>query len=810
MSRQFLRSIKRRVVRIQRANRGLSEAASIPCQFNVDSPVHKRLSSRTVSVEGWIIPHNNIKPQAIRVKMDETIQDIAYGIKRIDVANVFKDRDQALYSGFSGEVIIKQDGVLKIEVDFGSGFQVLYEIRLTYSPELLVEDFYNPDLAKNMAEHQNLLENKKLLFYEDPVKGDYERHIDDPRIVAFYLPQFHPIPENNLVWGEGFTEWTNVTSDTPRFIGHRQPILPKDTGYYDLRLEQNIADQITRAKKHGIYGFCFYYYWFSGRRLLEKPLDSFLNHRREWDFNFTICWANENWTKRWDGRENEVIVSQKYASEDPLKFIKDVESILLDDRYIKEGDKPVLIVFRAADLRDPKEYTRVWRDYFRKEHKKELHLVSIISFDDSDPREYGFDAAIDFAPQSSFFKNEIFPKGKYPRIDVHNRLIDNNFDGIVTDYREIALNEKSYDYFNFPTYSSITPSWDNDARKKGKGFVMAYDSPDIYRQWLDNIITKEIRKTKAPLLFVNAWNEWAEGAMLEPSAHYGSAVLNRTTETLAQHSFKKGNAKKFPLWSIKRSKDTKVAVVIHLYYTERWEYIKDKIQMSMKGLSYDLFVSLNEKDSNFKDEIIRFKNTAYVQVVPNRGRDILPFMTLLPKLSILGYKAVLKLHSKKSLHRDNGLDWFEELVSNLLPRKKQVEQIVDRVTNGKEMIGPAGHFISLDRYMGSNTGRLEKLLKDMSDSKESDFLLQSVLSHGYFAGSMFWANISALEPLCRLQLLPEDFESEAGQIDGTMAHAIERGFSLLAVIDKKIILSETGKNGVLPVGKPIYSYDYAD
>ncbi len=814
MNRKIAARVSRKIkALLYRYSPALPTSLGVSDTFNVDSPVKGSLDSRDVSVEGWIIPSDKKKIVAIRARMGEREYKLKHGLKRVDVAKAFPDSNEAMYSGFSGsaEIDKSNQGELVIEVDTGAGFREIYRLELHYSPEMLVDDIYNPDLAKNMAEHLNLLDNKKRLFYEDPLKSTYQRSPGDPRLVAFYLPQFHPIPENDKVWGQGFTEWTNVTSDTSRFIGHQQPILPGDQGFYDLRLEENIKSQIDRAKKHGIYGFCFYYYWFSGRRLLGDPLDSFLKHQ-EWDFNFTICWANENWTKRWDGRDSEVIVAQEYNDDDPLRFIKDVEDILLDPRYIREDGKPVLLVFRASELKDPENYSKVWREHFKKKHSTELHLVSIVSFEDRDPREYGFDVALDFAPQSSFFKNDCFEGGRYPMVNVADKLLDKNFNGMVADYREIALNKKTYTYFNFPSYKSVTPSWDNDARKKGKGFVMVNENPDIYRQWLDNVLKLETDKAPSPLVFINAWNEWAEGAILEPSRHYGSAVLNRTTEVLAKYSTSEVTSSQFPAWSIKRNQKTKLAVILHLYYIDRWDYVREKLQ-ALGSTEYDLFVSLNEKNSDFRDEIMKFNPDAYVQIVPNRGRDILPFVYLLARLKEAGYSAILKLHSKKSTHRLNGLDWFEELVTNLLPNKETVREITDKVVKEHCIVGPNGHYISLKRYMGSNEVQLGHLLARITSKKSANSILKSSSAHGYFAGSMFWANLEAINPLVDLHLAPEDFESERGQIDGTTAHAVERLISLLAVIEgHQVELYESSPGGLYGIsGKtPLDTYGYAE
>lgn len=378
--------------------------------------------------------------------------------------------------------------------------------------------------------------------------------------------------------------------------------------------------------------------------------------------------------------------------------------------------------------------------------------------------------ALDFAPQSSFFKNETFKNKKYPFLDVSNKLIDKDFSGLVADYREIALNQKTYEYFDYPSYKCVTPSWDNDARKKNKGFVMKNESPDIYAKWLDNVLHIETKKRPDPLVFINAWNEWAEGAVLEPTMHYGSSVLNRTTEVLAQYSQNNSMREEFPRWQLKRA-NCKIAVVIHLYYPERWEEIKTRLQYLDED-DYDIFVSLNIKNKSFENTIYNFRDDAVVQVVPNRGRDVLPFINLLPKLKAAGYESVLKLHSKKSLHRDNGADWFEDMLEKLLPSKVVSKDILSMLDKNDTLIGPAGHFVSLGKYMGGNEKCLTGLLSTSINDDVANRIINQANGKGYFAGSMFWASLDVLEPLRNLNLLPEDFESESCQIDGTLAHAV--------------------------------------
>lgn len=778
-----------------------------PCKYSIDSPTKTVQDKQTVAVEGWIIPNHGNDIKGIRAQCGGSYTEVPFGLKRIDVARAFPEESAAMNSGFSVTLPLV-DGVFTIEVDLGKGYKEIYKLELRYSPERLVSDYINPDLAKNYADHQNLIENRRKFYHESESLSHFERDDKDPRIVSIYLPQFHPFEENDKAWGKGFTEWTNVSSGQPRFIGHQQPILPQDLGFYDLRLESNILDQINLAKKYGVYGFCFYYYWFSGKKIMDKPLNSFLSHK-EWDFNFTICWANENWTKRWDGRDKDVIIAQKYLEEDPLNFIKNVENILLDPRYITEDGKPVLMVYRASELKDPKKYVKVWRNYFRERHNMELQLVSYLSFEDRDPREYGFDAALDFAPLSAFFKNHLFKGNQYPYIDVGQKLLDINFSGVVADYRTIALNQKLSKAYDFPTYPCITPSWDNDARKKGKGFVFQNSSPDIYAKWLGRTIKEATANSDAPLVFVNAWNEWAEGAVMEPSQHLGHTILKRTAEVLSSYSLNPANKSSFPLYGIENSKMKKIAVVVHLYYIDLWPEIQERLDFITE--QFDLFVTLNERDKEFEPTLSNAAVRIRTFVLPNRGRDVLPSLYVVQRIRSAGYEYVLKLHSKKSKHRIDGSTWFDSVLDSLLPNSKTISEIIVAL-NRKDVgiIGPNHHLVSLKRNMGSNSITLTNLIQQTHDNVVADKVISHPENYPYFGGTMFWSRMDALDPILDLCLMPDDFQPENGQLDGTMAHALERMFGIVCRLEGKSLL-QVDKNGIVSVGEEPYDekYEYA-
>lgn len=775
--------------------------------FNIDTPKSLHQPSREIVVEGWIIPKNN-KPVEVRIRNNNKTYEVATGVERFDVGKTHGAQygEAALRSGFRSEFEF-EDGKITIEVNAGRGFKKLDEKQVKYGLDKIPSYYHNHNIAWRLAEHQNLIENRRGYFYEEESSSKFKLGHDDPRLVAIYLPQFHPIPENDIAWGKGFTEWTNVSSGQPRFVGHQQPILPSDLGFYDLRYEEKMHEQIELAKKYGIYGFQFYYYWFSGKKVMDGPLNYFLRHK-EWDFNFSICWANENWTKRWDGRDDDIIIAQDYLDEDPLEFIKDVSEILNDKRYIKYQGKPILTVYRTSHMKDPKRYAMIWRDYFKKQFAKELYLISCMSFDDKDPTEFGFDAAMDFAPLSAFFKSKYFPEKQYPYITIEDKLLDVNFDGVVADYRTIATTPTLINCYDFKTFGCVTPSWDNDARKNGKGFVFQNSSPDLYANWLDNTLKAYTKKEEQPIVFLNAWNEWAEGAVLEPTKHLGYAVLNRTAEVLAKYSSNAENLRAFSPYGLPaNNKEKKLAVIIHLFHSEMWPIICERLKMIDEP--YDVFMSVREQDKNKNFTSPNENVSVRVFPLPNRGRDVLPFLFILRRVRALGYIYVLKLHTKKSSWRDDGGVWFDGLLKGLLPSSEAVHNACEALRdNIVSMIGPFEHIVSLKRHMGSNRPLLENLLKRTYGKTLTTKILACPEQYPFVGGTMFWARCDALDPLLDLQLLPDDFHSEHGQIDGTLAHAIERYIGVIAQRNGSHLGSLTSDGEIEPVEGKTFTSKY--
>ena len=352
--------------------------------------------------------------------------------------------------------------------------------------------------------------------------------------IAIYLPQFHPIPENDKWWGKGFTEWTNVTKATPRFEGHYQPHLPADLGFYDLRLEESRLAQEALAKEHGIYGFCYYHYWFNGKRILHEPLDRKLKNEKE-DFPFMLCWANENWTRRWDGRDQEVLMHQEYGEADDIEHMTFLcTTYFKDSRYITHNGKPVFLVYRPKLFKDIIKTIATWRAVANEEGIGDLHIgyMQSSAFEDNSTMS-GFDFVVEFQPSISSVN--IKEKGYIKRI--LNRVMGiiynskKNTDRVV-DYKDF-IDTQMLKKYNSIVSPGITPMWDNSSRRKKDAFIFSNSTPQLYGDWLLHIKNNyPWNKNKEKFLFINAWNEWAEGNHLEPCQKWGKQYLEITKKIL--------------------------------------------------------------------------------------------------------------------------------------------------------------------------------------------------------------------------------------------------------------------------------------
>jgi len=360
------------------------------------------------------------------------------------------------------------------------------------------------------------------------------------KYIALYLPQFHAIPENDEWWGKGFTEWTNTKPMKPLFEGHYQPHEPsEELGYYDLSDVEVMVKQADLAKSYGISGFCYYYYWFNGRTLLEKPLRNMLKDSRV-AIPFCLCWANHNWTRRWDGRDQEMLLEQTYDESTYSRFIDDLAPYFNDPRYIRIDGKPVFLVYQAEELRNPKDAVRVWRTHARAKYRTDLYLICVQQSGATHPGEFGYDAAVDFTPK--WRSEDALPHSEHPK------FLQDSTSAVFFDYRKNTLKSvlRSEDY---KLHRCVYPMWDNSPRRKGTGaFIVVNSSLELFRRFLVEMskLTVSSFVPEERFLFINAWNEWAEGTHLEPCRKHGDGLLricrevsSMPTEALMTAGFEK-------------------------------------------------------------------------------------------------------------------------------------------------------------------------------------------------------------------------------------------------------------------------------
>lgn len=356
------------------------------------------------------------------------------------------------------------------------------------------------------------------------------------RVIAIHLPQFHPFKENDEWWGKGFTEWTNVTKAKPRFRGHYQPHLPSDTGFYDLRLPEARQMQADMAKEYGIHGFCYYHYWFNGHRLMERPVEEILASG-EPNFPFMLCWANENWARNWAGGFNDVLMKQDYCEEDDIAHMKYLCShVFCDPRYIRVNNKPVFAIYRPNLFPNIQKTINIWRGV-AKEYGMELYLVftAQTKISSQDYLDKGFDAAFDFQPLCM----GSFTKFKNPIHHIFMRLSGGKINpSLKYNYKDYVKYRMKSPLPEGKVYPCVSPGFDNSPRRVGKTFMAFKGStPQIFGRWLADTLNRFIPFSKDEnFVFINAWNEWAEGNHLEPDQKWGRGYLEETKRAIEDNN----------------------------------------------------------------------------------------------------------------------------------------------------------------------------------------------------------------------------------------------------------------------------------
>jgi lipopolysaccharide biosynthesis protein len=351
-----------------------------------------------------------------------------------------------------------------------------------------------------------------------------------PKVLAINLPQFHPFPENDKWWGKGFTEWTNVASAKPLFKGHHQPQLPTDLGFYDLRLPEVREEQAKLAAEHNIDGFCYYHYWFSGKRLMAEPIDDLLKSKKP-DFPFCYFWANESWSRRWMGEEKDVLIEQKYSEADDKAHAEWLIESFKDNRYIKVNNRPIFLIYKPWDLPNAKRTMEIFGEVCAVNGIEKPFFVASNSHDSNkNPYEIGFDYVIHFQSRHNVLSQFWIEK---PTL---KKFVRNLLQGILSaklkvyEYKLYKDRVKNYK-IPYKGYPCVLVGFDNTARRGKNAIILHNQNVDDFKQ---SLIEAKQEVTQLPeneqIVFINAWNEWAEGNHLEPCRKFGRSFLEAVKE----------------------------------------------------------------------------------------------------------------------------------------------------------------------------------------------------------------------------------------------------------------------------------------
>lgn len=379
------------------------------------------------------------------------------------------------------------------------------------------------------------------------------------KVIAFYLPQFHTIPENDKWWGEGFTEWTNTKKATPLFEGHYQPKTPLNENYYNLLDDDVMYNQSKLAQKYGVWGFCYYHYWFkNGKKLLEKPIEKMLNDSSI-DIPFCLSWANENWTRNWDGGNKEIMIEQDYGNkEDWKKHYEYLKSFFKDKRYITIDGHPLFVIYKPQLIENLNEMLKYWNDLAIKDGIGEIYFAYQFPawFLQKDYDSKMFKYIIKFEPtfsgitmnnknifiiflyklrqfiykilKSIGFKNKCQKCKKRTESKLRIYDYDEVWNKIINGYREKKM-----------ILGAFT-AWDNTARNKN-GIVFHESTPQKFGNYMHSLIEKVKKQKKDRMIFINAWNEWAEGAYLEPDQKFKYEYLEQLNKALSEENVRGEN-----------------------------------------------------------------------------------------------------------------------------------------------------------------------------------------------------------------------------------------------------------------------------
>ena len=654
------------------------------------------------------------------------------------------------------------------------------------------------------------------------IDSEYQDNIDftgkqtDIKMLAFHLPQYHTFPENDKWWGKGFTEWTNVKKGDSRFEGHYQPRVPhSDIGYYDLSNVECLEKQINLAKQHGIYGFCFYYYWFSGKRLMEKPVDILLEHK-EIEFPFCLCWANENWTRAWDGQNKDVLIAQKYSDEDDDNFILDMRKYIEDSRYIRINGKPLIVVYNPGQIPDCSKSFKRWREVAKEVGIGEILIWTCQTANNTADKlgiVNSIDAEVEFPPHNywhdSLAVRNVDLRGKSAFLYSYSRLVE-----------EIVQKVKATKKNKTPLHYCCMMGWDNAARRKDAWFTYTGFSLKSFYKWMVTIFekTREVYPQEERFVFINAWNEWGEGTYLEPDEKYGYANINTVSKALFEEPLiddlliinsqisEGNNSEKF-----KENDAVRIAVQIHMFYTD----VLDETIEYLNNIPYkfDCFVSTDKKEKKrYIEKVLEEKcncENYTVEIFENIGRDVAPFIEQMTN-RIQKYDYLCHIHSKKTKTGEHGNEWRKYIFRHLLGGREYLKKLFDifEEDNNIGILMPETYpVLELQAEWGGNKEGTRRLLRSMGI--EIDLPMSPVFP----VGNMFWMRTDAVKDIFEFGIDSDDFDLELGQTNLTLGHQIERAWIYIAKHNGygyKKVFNNVVEECVLPKKNRIMVYVHYD
>lgn len=580
----------------------------------------------------------------------------------------------------------------------------------------------------------------------------------DVKLIAFHLPQFHTFPENDEWWGKGFTEWVNVKKASKLFPGHNQPREPLDQNYYDLLSKEILLEQAELSQKYGIDGFCYYHYWFHGKKLMEGPLEMLLENK-DIPQKFCLCWANEPWTRNWDGKKSAVLMPQEYGTEGDWELhFKYLSSFFRDERYICVDNKPLFVIYRTESIPEIEKMMAYFSRRAVEELGTELFFLEERNGFQRNKVSNQSKGVIEFEPMYTLTYGRSLVQKTFQvlKSDLRNQLYHSKIR--TYDYRDVwkELLHRTREQTASNVYSCAFVDWDNSPRRGEQGIVFLNSSPQLFRKYLKQLVA-DSRKRGSELVFINAWNEWAEGCYLEPDETNRHGYLEAVADVVG--------------------KGPSVAVQVHCYYLD----ILSEISHALKQIpvDYDCYVSTDTHEK--KKEIEKTLKTCgmkrlVVDVFPNKGRDVMPFLLQMQEVWEQ-YQYLCHFHTKKTITSECGQEWCKYLLHHLFGERENVLAILQcfEKDNKIGMIYPETFpAMKTHEEWGSNRSGVKRLLHKM----KCDVELKTDVE--FPVGDMFWARVDAIAPVLGYPWKERMFPREKGQIDGTLMHQIERCWRLVA------------------------------